>query len=1173
MAITYSVWRLFVVFAGVFFLISIGSMQGQTTFTNSAAITSPVGAGTPGGFPPGPGVPYSPYPSNIDVSGLSGTISKVIVTLNNVSLDRPDDLVVLLQGPTGANLVVVSDAGGTSGSASNVTLTLDDAAASLLPDNGPLTGGTFKPTAVRSSAENFPAPAPAQGDLVFPAPFGSATLASQFNGTNPNGQWKLFVVDDALGPPTGIGGTIAGGWSITITTAIAAAPTATTLSSSPNPSFTTAPDSIATFTATVTSSGSPVTTGTVTFFEGSTVLAANVALNGSGQATFATSSLGQGAHTIRADYSGATGFAVSSGTVSHFVHNHTVQTGNTFCNPGPISIAAGSSAGPDPAIPYPSSIFVTGLSGSITSVTLVLNGLTSARPDDLDLLLVRGGSKFVFMSDAGGQNAVSGINLTFSDTAASLLSSEGTLTSGTFRPTSDTSPGGVNFPAPAPAAPYNRAAPVGADTFSSTFSGSPNGTWELFVVDDALGGGTGSIGSYCLTFGTTSDAPTTTTLTSSQNPSFTSAPGNSVTFTAEVNRTSDGTNVTVGTVTFREGATVLAGPVALNASGTASFTTTSLSEGMHVITADYSGSPGAFNFSSGNITQTVDNHTVVTGNTFCNPGPLTINTNGSATPYPSRIFVSGLGAALSGVTLSLNGLTHPRPDDIDVLLVSPSGQNFVPMSDTGGTNAVTGITLTLSDSAASQIPDDTTLTTGTFRPTSVNALGQNAFPSPAPSGPYNNAAPAGSSTFASLFTGTNPNGTWSLLVVDDALGQAGTFAGGACLTFTLPSDLSISKSHAGNFSEGQAGALYTITVTNSGTADTTGTVTVSDTLPAGLTATAIAGTGWNCNLATLTCTRSDVLASGASYPAITLTVNVANDAPVSVTNTANVSGGGELNTANNTATDPTTIIQTVSVTVNTAPAGRSFTVDGTTYTTAQTFAWLIGSMHDLSTTSPQNGGVTRYVWENWSDAGGISHTVTTTAATTYTANFKTQHQLTTSVSPAGSGVITPATGYFDQGASVQVNASANAGFTFVNFSGDLTGSTNPQSVVMSAPRSVVANFTGTPTTLTALITAKSGPANARVWTITLTNSGAGTAASALVSGLTLSQTGGAACTPSIVGPLPLTIGNIAPGGSAAGNLTLNFTGCAATARFTAVISYGANNGAIATTKTLFNQFQ
>ena len=82
-----------------------------------------------------------------------------------------------------------------------------------------------------------------------------------------------------------------------------------------------------------------------------------------------------------------------------------------------------------------------------------------------------------------------------------------------------------------------------------------------------------------------------------------------------------------------------------------------------------------------------------------------------------------------------------------------------------------------------------------------------------------------------------------------------------------------------------------------------------DTLPASLTATAFSGSGWTTDLATLTATRSDPLASGASYPPLTITVNVAVNAPVVVTNTATVSGGGETNTANDTAIDPTLVGQ------------------------------------------------------------------------------------------------------------------------------------------------------------------------------------------------------------------------------------------------------------------------
>lgn len=121
-------------------------------------------------------------------------------------------------------------------------------------------------------------------------------------------------------------------------------------------------------------------------------------------------------------------------------------------------------------------------------------------------------------------------------------------------------------------------------------------------------------------------------------------------------------------------------------------------------------------------------------------------------------------------------------------------------------------------------------------------------------------------------------------------------------------DLAISKTHVGNFTQGDPNDEYTIAVVNIGPAYTVGTVSVVDALPAGLTAVDMSGPGWTATLTNLTCTRFDSLAPGASYPPITLTVSVATNAPASVTNTASVSGGGDVSSANNTASDPTTII-------------------------------------------------------------------------------------------------------------------------------------------------------------------------------------------------------------------------------------------------------------------------
>jgi uncharacterized repeat protein (TIGR01451 family) len=123
-----------------------------------------------------------------------------------------------------------------------------------------------------------------------------------------------------------------------------------------------------------------------------------------------------------------------------------------------------------------------------------------------------------------------------------------------------------------------------------------------------------------------------------------------------------------------------------------------------------------------------------------------------------------------------------------------------------------------------------------------------------------------------------------------------------------PPDLTITKTHTGNFLQGQTSAPYTLTVTNlTGNGPTSGQVTVTDTLPTGLTLASMFGTGWSCNFSTASCVRSDVLAANASYPTITVLVNVAGNAPASVINTANVSGGGDITPGNDTATDPTTI--------------------------------------------------------------------------------------------------------------------------------------------------------------------------------------------------------------------------------------------------------------------------
>ncbi len=153
-------------------------------------------------------------------------------------------------------------------------------------------------------------------------------------------------------------------------------------------------------------------------------------------------------------------------------------------------------------------------------------------------------------------------------------------------------------------------------------------------------------------------------------------------------------------------------------------------------------------------------------------------------------------------------------------------------------------------------------------------------------------------------TATVPSGATSGPVTVTSLNDATISSGGFSVG---PSDLTVTCSHADPFTYHDTGDTYTITVTNGGVAQTSGTVSVVDTLPSGtFTATSLTSTGWTIAANYLSATRADALAAGGSYPPLTLTVSVIG-APQTTTNQVNVSGGGEVNTSNDIAQDSTTI--------------------------------------------------------------------------------------------------------------------------------------------------------------------------------------------------------------------------------------------------------------------------
>lgn len=175
--------------------------------------------------------------------------------------------------------------------------------------------------------------------------------------------------------------------------------------------------------------------------------------------------------------------------------------------------------------------------------------------------------------------------------------------------------------------------------------------------------------------------------------------------------------------------------------------------------------------SGSNVVLTLD-----TSITFLQSTSVTVpNTLVNATPYPATLVVSGFPT--SGVTVKsvqLNGLSHTFPDDLDILLQSPTGINVVLMSDVGGSADIVAQNFIFKD-GSSALSDNGPLTGGTYRPTNIGT--PDTWSSPGP-GSFSQASPT-----LSMFTG-NMNGTWNLLIADDLAQDGGslnswsiTFAG------------------------------------------------------------------------------------------------------------------------------------------------------------------------------------------------------------------------------------------------------------------------------------------------------------------------------------------------------------------------------------------------------------
>ena len=324
------------------------------------------------------------------------------------------------------------------------------------------------------------------------------------------------------------------------------------------------------------------------------------------------------------------------------------------------------------------------------------------------------------------------------------------------------------------------------------------------------------------------------------------------------------------------------------------------------------------------------------------------------------------------------------------------------------------------------------------------------------------------------------------------------------------SDLAISKIHSGDFAIG-VDNTYTITVRNVGTASISGTITVTDPVPASLPVQSVSGASpWSCGTSgqNVTCTAaSTTLAAGASLPDITLTVRPVAPPPTTVTNTATVSisGATDTNSANDTSSSPTTITSadlgvtksaspttpaegatvtyTVTVTNNgpstaddvsvadAVPSGLTFVSAAPSQGTWESGTWTVGTL--------LNGASATLTLSATVNLGQSGQTIGNTATASggpydYAAGNNSASASLTVPATVLTGVVTDqSSGLPLSGASVQVTDSLGHVYTVTTGAdGRYTVTGSPGTPLAAGPATVTASLAGyVPTTATPTVVA------------------------------------------------------------------------------------------------------
>lgn len=819
-------------------------MPTVQTFWNTAPIYIPALQYTP---QPDEG-PASPYPSIIQVSNVTGYVSKVTVTVSNMSHTYPHDIGMLLVGPA-TNTVLMDAAVQGFEDMIDTTITFDSTASTVLPASGDLSSGTYQPADYNPDDDFTNAVILSVVTNPVVPPYG--TTLTNFNGRVPNGTWALYAHDDAPGDAGGV----SNGWAVTITTITPVNPT----------------NSLA-----------------------ASILASTNQLILGGSITYWLSVTNNGATAVNAYLTNVLPSGLSFVSAAGSPSNYTQNGQTTIYNLGVLSPGAGVTiTNVDTAISSGSQSDTITAGVPFAAFNIVENSASIVTAVSLPVADVAAGLS------AEPNPAVLGSNVTYTLTVTNLGPGNAVASTGAFQLTGlglvsvSTSQGSYvaasgavqcalgTISAGDIATVIITAVPLNVGTLTNTWTVS-TGSSDPNPANNSTSGVV--LVTYAVPVIAADGATLLTQGTIPPNGAVNSGETVTVAFTLTNSGTAPTTNLSA-TLQATGGITPItttqiygAIPVGTTASESYSFTA--------------NGAPGA------TVTATlllVDGTNSLGSVTFpflipvtasyANSTGIIIPQFGTGTPYPSAILISGLtnlqgnNLLVSKVTATLNGFAHTFPHDVNVLLDSPSGQELILMGHAGGPYSATNLTLTFDDAATQSLPVGQ-LVSGTYLPTDYPPV--DLFPG---------LPPASATEMLAIFDGQNPNGYWSLYVYDDTEGNSGVITGGWDLGLTAVNTvnpaalLALSMISAPNPIFGGNILTYQITVTNEGP-NTAGSVVITDTLPATTTfSSAAVSQGSSTNESgTVICSLGSI-SNGATA---TATIQVVTGAAGTIVNAATV---------------------------------------------------------------------------------------------------------------------------------------------------------------------------------------------------------------------------------------------------------------------------------------------